>query len=61
MEDIGLGNIVVILTHVLKATRRAIVTIADDHLILDDQGSNLTAYAIGVLCPYLRHAEIALV
>ena len=59
MEHVGLGDVVVVLAHVLEAAGRTVITIADDHLVLDHQGTDLTALAVGVLGPDACHAEIA--
>ena len=61
MEDVGLGAIVFGLAIVLKACGRAVVTIADDHLFLDDEATYLTTLAVGVFGPYGGHTQIAVI
>ena len=61
MKHVRLGYVVVVLTHVLKAAGSAVVTIADNHLILYHQRTNLTALAVGVLSPNTCHTQIAYV
>ena len=59
MQHVGLGVVGILLTHVLKPRRRAVVTVADDHLVLDQQRAHLTAAALGILGPDLRHAQVS--
>ena len=61
MEYIGLGDIIVVLAHILKTTRRTVIAVADDHLVLHHQGTDLTALAVGILCPNARHTQVALI
>ena len=60
MEDVRLRH-AVLLADVLEARRRAVVAIADNHLVLDDKRSDLAALAIAVLAPYLSHAQVSAV
>ena len=59
MEHIVLRQSVLILTDVLESHGRAVVAVRDDALILDDQGADLAALAVGVLRPDLSHTQIA--
>ena len=43
---------------VLKAAWRAIVSVADNHLVLHDEGTYLTTLAVAVLAPYLCHSQV---
>ena len=61
MEYVRLGAIVFGLAIVLKACGRAVVTIADDHLFLDDEATYLTTLAVGVFGPYGGHTQIAVI
>ena len=61
MQDVRLGDIVLILAYILKSTGRAIVSIADDHLVLDDQCPHLAALAITILSPDTCHSEVSVV
>ena len=61
VKDIRLCDVVLVFTHVLKAARRAVLAIADNHLVLDHQCAHLTAFAVAVLCPYTGHTQVALV
>ena len=58
---VGLRHVVVVLADVLESRRRAVVAVADDHLVLHHQSPHLPADAVGVLGPYTGHAQIALV
>ena len=59
MKHIGLGDVVLILSHILKPAGRSVITVTDDHLVLDHQRTDLTAHAVGVLSPDARHPQIA--
>ena len=60
MEDVGLGPVSsLFLTHVFKACRRAVIAVTDDHFVLDQQGTHLAAFTIGIFCPDLRHAQVS--
>ena len=59
MQHIGLSVVGILFTDVLKARRRAVIAIADDHFVLDEQGAHLTAAAIGIFGPDLRHAQVS--
>ena len=61
MEDVGLGQSVGVLADILKACRRPVVTVRDNHLVLDDERADLPPLAIGVLRPDSGHAEVAFV
>jgi hypothetical protein len=61
MKDVGLGAIVFGLAIVLKAGGGSVIAVADDHLVLDEQATYLTALAVGVLRPNGGHAEIAVI
>ena len=61
MKNIRFGNIVLILTHVFKACRSAIVAIRDYHFVLYNESANLPALAVGILSPYLSHLKVSLV
>ena len=61
VENVGLGDVVVVLADVLEAAGGTVVAVADDHLLFDDEGADLTTPAVGVLGPDARHTEVALV
>lgn len=61
MEDIGLGDVILILADILKTARSTIVAVGDNHLVLDDEGTHLPPNAVAVLSPYTGHAQIAVV
>ena len=61
MKNIRFGNIVLIFTHILKACRSAIVAVRNYHFVLYDESSDLSAFAIGILSPYLSHLKVSLV
>ena len=61
MEDVGLGDTIFVLTDIFKSRGRAVVSIADNHLILDDEGTYLAPLAIRVLRPNFSHAQVAFV
>ena len=46
MQYIGFSVVFVILTHILKSYGRTIVSVGDNHLVLDDECSHLAALAI---------------
>ena len=50
---------VVLLADILESAWGAVEPIADYHLVLHHQGSDLPTLALPVLCPYLRHSQIA--
>ena len=58
MKHIGLSY-AVFFANVLKATWRAIVAVADNHLVLDDEGTYLATLAVAVLAPNLCHSKIS--
>ena len=59
MENVGLGEIVLIFAHVFESGRGAVVTVRNDHFVLDDQGAYLSSLAVTVFCPYIGHPQIA--
>ena len=58
MEHIGFCY-AIFLADILKATWCAIVSVADNHFVLDDEGTYLTTLAVAVLAPYLCHSQVA--
>lgn len=46
MEYVGFGLAVLVLADILEARGRAVVTVGNDHLVLDDQRPDLAAYAV---------------
>ena len=61
VEYIRLGQSMLILADVLKPGGCPVEAVGDYHLVFYNQCSDLTAAAIGVLGPYLCHAEVTLV
>ena len=61
VQDIALGQPILVFADVLKAYGCAIISIGDDALVFDDEGTYLPTLAIGVLSPDASHAEIPLV
>lgn len=59
MENVGLGEIILIFAHVFESGRGAVVTVRNDHFVLDDQGAYLSSLAVTVFCPYIGHPQIA--
>ena len=58
MEHVGFGHIV-LLTDILEAAGGSVVSIADDHLVLDHQSTYLSALAITVFCPNASHTKVS--
>ena len=61
VQYIRFRHVVLILTDVLEPRRCPVITIGDDHIVFDDEGSDLEAFAVRVLRPYHRHTEIPFV
>ena len=61
MQDVGLGHVAVVFANVFEARGGAIVAIGDDGLVFHDKCTDLTALAVGVLCPNTCHAHVAAV
>ena len=61
MQHIRLGDAVLVLADVLEARRGAVVSVGDDHPVLDEQGAHLAAFAVGVPGPYFGHGHVFLV
>ena len=61
VKYIGLGNVVLVLTYILKSARSTVIAVADDHFVFHHEGAHLPSLAVAVFCPYLRHAQVALV
>ena len=59
VEYVWLGDVVVVFTHVLKTAWRAVVSVADDGVVLYYESTYLPTSAVGVLGPYPCHAQIA--
>lgn len=59
VKHVGLGLAHIVLADILEARRSAVIAVRDNHLILDKQRSHLAAYAVGVLCPYASHLQVA--
>ena len=58
MKNIGLGY-AIFFADVLEATWSAVVAVADDHFVFDDESSHLSTLAVAVLAPNLRHSQVA--
>ena len=58
MEYIGLGLAGLILADILEARGRAVVTVGNDHLVLDDQCPDLASYAVRIFSPDAGHAQV---
>ena len=56
MEHVGSGQAVFILADVLETRRGSVVTVGDDHRVLDNDRSDLSSAAIRVFGPDTRHA-----
>ena len=61
VQNIGLGFAHIILADVLKTRGGSVVAVRDYHLVLDDERTHLTTYAVGVLGPDARHTQVAAV
>ena len=59
MEDIGLGDAVLVFADVLEAGRRTIVSVRDNHPVFDDEGAYLAAFAVGILGPDSGHFQVS--
>ena len=58
MQNVGFGLAGLVLADVLESGRRAVVTVRDDHLVLDQQGAYLPADAVGVFGPDPGHFDV---
>ena len=61
VEDVGLGDVVVVLADILESARRTVIAVADNHAVFYYQRAYLTTLAIGVLGPNASHLQISLV
>ena len=59
VQHVGLCNVVVVFADILKAARRAVIAVADNHFVLNHQGSYLAALAVAVFCPDACHAQVS--
>ena len=59
VEHVGFGLAGFVLADVFEPGGSAVVTVRDDHLVLDDQRSHLAADSVGVLRPDARHTQVA--
>ena len=58
MEYVGFGLAVLVLADILEARGRAVVTVGNDHLVLDDQRPDLAPYAVRIFSPDAGHAQV---
>lgn len=60
VKNVGLGD-VVFFADIFETGGGAVVAVGDDHLVFDDECSNLTALAVGIFSPNGRHTEVPVV
>ena len=59
MKHVWLRHAVVVFADIFEAGRRAVVAVADNHLILHDECAHLPSGAIAVFAPNACHAQVA--
>lgn len=47
-----------ILTYIIESYWGTVISIRYNHPVLNQKSTNLTAYAVGIICPYSGHFKV---